>query len=716
MEHCHVGQWDGKIQDYIGDIKMGLYTGTSLQQGLPQGILQPETVTWYSRCAVKPPYNYVTYTDNLISELKSSGVWQQLEALYLLNQNDYGTTPYNLIQPQFDLYIPYGVSGFLPNVGFQGNGTNVKLNTNCNLFTDTTKYTLSSASMFMWSLSQNYSSTTYDMGCQSNNPLTRAAICCHNKNTFSFYANSTYAVNMTVGAASQGGFFAWSRNNDFNNVIGYNSGGAVSFPSTAVGVPYVNQLTMFNLNVNQPYVQEGFSSIQCPLFGFGGGLTQAQLDSLYGACLAYLSACGTINNDYPIDAPTFPAYFSPNSITQVRTINGPDFRVYQNIPPPVVDNQTNQINNPPTNPGYAYYPESDSGTQVVASLQPSVTSETTIGGHHWIWQMRALASAPYNTRPNNLAPDYLAGTTTSYTLVRNDPTVSGSPMLQCRMQYSSLETANAATETLLRYTLGFPAHSDSTDPMQYGYLDVANNAGIPDSSVMFFQDAYDNRNTVFPTYLTGVLGGPYYVGIDQIILSSARLIDSNVATGVILDSEAQDGRSSSDLLQQLQLYAALCASVGLEFVAYPNAWNGSGAQNTGYSYGTVSDILLELNNTPNLKLCLVAWKGNAEQNITQSLDNQLALITKGPSGTENNPINYANILMTVGIGFPTYEHKNITFKNPGQFTPSECAIINNYMQRGMAGMVVWRDYGSAGGPLTSSYNQVLAAVLGLPTS
>ena len=431
--------------------------------------------------------------------------------------------------------------------------------------------------------------------------------------------------------------------------------------------------------------------------------------------MGYLTACGTIDNNFPIDAPQFPAYFSYNSIVQVRAVNGPNFRVYQQIPPPIVNNQSNTINNPPTSPGYAYYPETDAATQLVASLQPNITSENTIGGHHWIWQMRMIASAPYNTRPNNLAPDYLTGTTQSYTLVRTDPSNPNST-LQCRMQYTSLAKANAATEALLRYTLGFPAHSGSTNPMKLGYLDVANNAGIPDSSVMFFQDAYNNVDTVFPTYLSGVLGGPYFVGTDQIILSSARLIDSNIAKGVVLDSEAQDGRSSSDLLQQLQLYAALCATVGLEFVAYPNAWNGAGGQNTGYSNGTTSDILYTLNNTPNLKLCLVAWKGNAEQDITQSLNNQLALITKGPTGNQNNPINYANIIMTVGIGFPTYVQKNTTFNNPGQFTAAECAIINSYMARGMAGMMVWRDYGTAGGPLSNSYNQVLAAVLGLPTS
>ena len=43
---------------------MGLYTGISLQQGVEQFNILPETATWLSRCQVQPDYNYIQYINN----------------------------------------------------------------------------------------------------------------------------------------------------------------------------------------------------------------------------------------------------------------------------------------------------------------------------------------------------------------------------------------------------------------------------------------------------------------------------------------------------------------------------------------------------------------------------------------------------------------------------------------------------------------------------
>ena len=675
---------------------MGLYTGISLQQGVEQFNILPETATWLSRCQVQPDYNYIQYINNLIITLKKAGVWQKLDGLYLLNQTNFNTASYNLVQPKFDLTIPYGAAGFSPNSGYQGDGT-IFLNTNCNLATQAKNYKPGSSSMFMWSLLPGQSSVNYDMGCETGSPLSRAGLRARIGTNAGLYANSNTIIPMSVGSGD--GFLAWSRT-DPSTVIGYKSGNATTFTNTEINIPSSSTLTILMLNVPPTATPLAKSTNKLALCGFGGALTQADLDVLYGACLTYLTFCGTIDNYSPSE-PAFPAYFSPTSINQVKAINGPNFRVYQQIPPPLYDGQSNL----PSTGGYAYYPESDAASQVAASFQSSVTTETTIRCHHWLWQMRQDITQPstYNTRPNLLAPDYLAGTTTPYTLKRNDPNSPNSPYLDCRMQYTGIDKANAATETLLRYTLGFPAHCGLSNPtpLQLGYLDVANNAGIPDSSVMFFQDAYNNVNSVFPNYVSGVLGGPYYTGTDQIILSSSRVIDAPTGTGVVLDSEAQDGRTPDQLLTQLQLYAQLCASVGREFLVYPNALNGGGAQNTGFSISN----LYKIHQTPNLNLCILAWAGNIEKNLLASLNNQINLL-KGPNNDQ--PITWNKLVMTVGIGIPT---------NPGgMFTPADCATIRTFLANGMLGVNVWRYFGKAGGPLSTPYNQVLAGVLGLPTS
>ena len=659
---------------------MGLHTGVAnLQNNIPDGV-QPELAAFLVWSGASLDADHITYINDLITALKAAGVWQVLDALYLLNQPNFGAIPYNLVQSSFTLTIPQGSLGFSPGYGLQGDGATIYANTNCNLATSPKYYRSNNASMFMWCLTDT-SSSAYDMAATSNSNTYIGAIRAKNGINANIFANSGSTL---VPVQTGVGFTAWSRI-DASNIIGYKSGNDYAYVSSQTGVPN-SQLCLLRFGP----LGATYSSNQLALAGFGGALTVDQLDAAYIAFLNYLIQCGTIvNDDPPTPEILLPGCFTPTTVNAVKTINGANFRVYQQAPPPT----SNAI----TESTYVYFPVTDSASLQVDSFQSGISTQNTIRCQHWLWQMRAMAvSPPYNNRPN-LTPPGMVGTTYYSSISRNDPAVPTSPVLACRLQYTTIEKANAATECMLRYSLGYADHTGSSDPLLMGYLDVANAAGIPDSAVSSWQNANTNKNTFFPTVYSSKLG-TYYVCQDYIVLPDSKLSTAPMGAGIVLDAEAQDGRTPDQLLAQIQMLASICAYKGKEFQVYPNALNQAGAINTGFSI----DNIYKIAQTPNVDLCIVAYKENVFKNIQKSIDAQLALI-KGPLGDQ--PIPWSSLIMTCGIGAST-----------ATLTTSECVTIRSYLTNGMKGVNIWRNYGQAGGVLSRAYNQALATILGLPTS
>jgi len=131
---------------------MGLHTGIAqTQDNFPTGV-QPEIAVYAQRAAVCPIADNLSYMNTLVIDLKQAGVWQKLDALYIFNQDDFGSIPYNIVQTRFDPTFPQGSAGFVPGSGIQGDGSSIWANTNCNLATQAQKYKKSDASMFVLTL------------------------------------------------------------------------------------------------------------------------------------------------------------------------------------------------------------------------------------------------------------------------------------------------------------------------------------------------------------------------------------------------------------------------------------------------------------------------------------------------------------------------------------------------------------------------------------
>lgn len=110
---------------------------------------EPETVSLFARMTQKPSDERKVAINNLITSMKSSGAWQKLDALYVLAAQDEQAAKLNWIQDAYPL-TSFGGLNFSPSVGYKSDGSTGYLSTGFNPATAGGKYSLNSASAFVF--------------------------------------------------------------------------------------------------------------------------------------------------------------------------------------------------------------------------------------------------------------------------------------------------------------------------------------------------------------------------------------------------------------------------------------------------------------------------------------------------------------------------------------------------------------------------------------
>jgi hypothetical protein len=669
---------------------------------------QYETKVWLSRCKVKPSQQIVEAIDFFIAQLKDAGILPLMDAIYFLAADNYSAALTNLVQPAYDLIDQTGggnggKSNFGPGSGLTG-GTNsagyqMRFDTGFNpsILNGLAKYSLNNAHMSVWSTtatSGSYISNTGQtdvMGAYSTSSGTtfRGSIRLNSQNTFFAYPNSNILVQGTITGPP--GLFAWTRT-DATNATVFKDGSFITASSPVTGLPNETIKVFYDAGV---YNSDPNTTT---LMSFGAGLSNTQLSAYYDAASRLLISAGILNYESleTVNAqPTLPAYFTNTTQAVVAANNISGFRVYQQVQPPSSDSTTGNT--------YPYFPMSDAAT---VQIEKSYTG-SLINSSHWLWQMRQIVpvGSIYNDRPNLQPPtSFISGNA-----------LKNAAGLDCWVRYSTLTTAIGATECQARWSLGYPQYDPlgrSTDPIYMGWGDCANYYGLP-QPVPYDYAAGANTATFFPTtFSTSNTKRVKTCAVctDQVILTPGRLVDvRGPQRGLALDCEAQDARTPDVLLNQIQRLAAICQAAiyapsgkgPYEFCVYPNPVENAGAINTGFDITN----LYQIHQTPGVKLVLIAWKKNKTTDMGLSIDNQENLL-KGPNGDQ--PINYSNLILGVGMG--TTKYKDLMTVNDAT------KLRSRIVSRNYSGVLIWKDYGAYGGLLTSTYNQVLATVLGLPTS
>ncbi len=631
--------------------------------------------------AVRPSGSVIYSLTKLIDDLKSYGIWQEMDvfAIYALHDSQAGAL--NLIDVNHKATF-VGSPSWAPFQGFAGNGVDAALEHGIDYAGDLPHFLEHDHSLWLWCMSDD-PGATIEVGAYGGSML---ALRARDALTASFWSCSN-SVN-TMSVTSGRGFMGLSRKSA-TGFSGFKNATSTSFTRATDGIP--------TAKVSVLRISDGlkFSPNQLAWWAIGGGLTEEQGTQLYDCMRTFLIGVGAVDpNDLDV-----PEVIGPNHFTaaMINDVTPAGLFVEQQVAPPASNSVTEAT--------YAYFPLDTSTSLNALASSASTWDGSVISPPRPVRKKVMVFTARKHDDPTqfnrNAVPPY--------------PRIYNSAGNSCRFEYpGGLAMAMAAEEAQCMYACGYPKRGDGTFD---GYLDVLAAAGftVDDSLTTgdcMTHDAWAaDPDALFPydaLYYTGAL---IKVTHDKVWLPRARLVDMAFdAYGIFNDMEAQDGRTPDQAKAQILKLAARCAAKGFAYDLYTNPLNGSAQAFNGLDVSNLSDII----NDPNVaRVSILAWDGNLEGDIEKSILDQLQLL-KGPSGTV--PIPYHKLTIAVGIGASGQEMSMASATVVRSFITGRDDDGTPNPAKAFGGVNFWRGGGIPGGDITRPYNQVIATVLGLPTA
>lgn len=250
--------------------------------GAAHGLL-PETQALLLRFSGDASTARKAAIDRLIGALKVSGVWQRLDALYVMAAHDAQAAQRNWIADRFNLAIS-GSPVFTADRGYRGDGEGY-LDTGLNPTAGGLNYRQDNASMGFWNLS-DLSSESYDMGAYQSASM-RADMRIYRPGAwFPAYLNDGTFLNLAV--TDMVGLFGVSRLDGTTRSVRVNARAPEMTGADTTGVPGV---PFFILGANGVGAR---SRRQCAAAWIGGGLTDAQYVAAHEALRRYLTDVGAV--------------------------------------------------------------------------------------------------------------------------------------------------------------------------------------------------------------------------------------------------------------------------------------------------------------------------------------------------------------------------------------------------------------------------------------
>lgn len=219
---------------------------------------------------------------------------------------------------------------------------------------------------------------------------------------------------------------------------------------------------------------------------------------------------------------------------------------------------------------YGYFPirvalPFDSNSAVNAQALPGVQ----VGLGLWVHRAMRLGNGK-GTKPNPIRPAILHS--------------SG---VECRLEYSTIGRAIAATRIAVLYSAG-----GSVADCQA----IAVAAGMAAGDVLTHVEAAAQRETLFiaapdPDATPPYTEIAYMVARDKIVLPAARLVDAvSPVWGIALDYEAQDQRSEAETLALIQWCAGQTSTLGWRLFVYTNPLDTATSAANGLGPGNLPAV------------------------------------------------------------------------------------------------------------------------------
>lgn len=122
--------------------------------------------SWLNNLPSTPPAWYTAIINQFFQDLSDAGISSELDRLWIFAGPSEGVALVSLINPTSAPCTNLNSTTFTPYYGYTGNASNMSINTNFNLSTNSVKYTLNSASLGAYSRTQ-YATASQEglLGC-----------------------------------------------------------------------------------------------------------------------------------------------------------------------------------------------------------------------------------------------------------------------------------------------------------------------------------------------------------------------------------------------------------------------------------------------------------------------------------------------------------------------------------------------------------------------
>jgi hypothetical protein len=264
-----------------GGITGTLSDQTDLQAALDAKqtiITNAETNTLVAAFTVQPDLTRVLQIDRTISALKDAGIWQELDALWVMAAHDSQAGLINWINPTALNLTAFNSPTFTADAGYQGNGTDAYLTPSVNWNT-LTKFQQDSLTMFGWVNAGTDAAATlpiFGHTGTANCRLFPRSVAGALVATLSSGSNSTFNASSTILGLSH------ANRSGASATQGYKDGAAWGTNTQASTTTTANQITLLRTATL-------YSDYRLSVAGVGASLTAQQASDLYDILGEYLN-------------------------------------------------------------------------------------------------------------------------------------------------------------------------------------------------------------------------------------------------------------------------------------------------------------------------------------------------------------------------------------------------------------------------------------------
>jgi hypothetical protein len=235
-----------------------------------------------------PSYEQQVLQNGFVLELKSLGVWDDLDVLYVFaTDGDRDFAKINWKNPGSFTCTEVNTPTFTQNEGFQGNGSSSYLNTGWVPNSDAVNYTLNEAGWFTYVTNEIAASSSKSAFGARNNDLS-GQLGLLPKSGSNLHAASVNSLNLTAGAAVSSVGFFHGRRVASNDLRLFKNGSQIGSTSTNASTGLTSEEVYVSASSN-PGGTILYADTEISILGIGASLTGKESD-LYDAWNTYFNA------------------------------------------------------------------------------------------------------------------------------------------------------------------------------------------------------------------------------------------------------------------------------------------------------------------------------------------------------------------------------------------------------------------------------------------